>query len=91
MNRVLQTRTEKLRLSIKGRTCAFGPNSYLVKREEYCVKEDKSLWGKELKMVKIFLEFSDFVRGYLRVWPNSYLVAGRSYLVEEKFRRGFRR
>ena len=42
-------------------------------------------------MVKIFLEFSDFGREYLRVWPNSYLVAGISYLVEEKFRRRFRR
>jgi len=31
-----------------------------VKREEYCVKEDKSLWGKELKMVKIFLFFFGF-------------------------------
>ncbi len=39
----LHTGAEKQRLSIKGRTCAFGPNSYLVKREEYCVKEDKSL------------------------------------------------
>jgi len=53
-----------------GRNCAFGPNSYLVKREEYCVKEDKSLLGKELKMVKIFLFFSDFGQGYLRVWPK---------------------
>jgi hypothetical protein len=51
-----------------------------VKREEYCVKEDKSLWDKELKMVKIFLFFSDFGWEYLRVWLNSYLV-------EEKFRR----
>ena len=54
---------EKLRLSTMGRSCAFGPNSYLVKREEYCVKEDKSLWGKELENVEIFLFFSDFGRG----------------------------
>jgi hypothetical protein len=68
------TGAEKWRLSIKGRSCAFGPNSYLVKREEYCVKEDKSLWGKELENVEIFLEFSEFGREYLRVWPNSYCV-----------------
>ncbi len=36
-------------------------------------------------MVKIFLEFSFLPFGYLRVWPNSYLVAGRLSLVEEKF------
>ena len=36
-------------------------------------------------MVKNFLFFWDFGRGYLRVWPKPYLVAGRSYLVEEKF------
>jgi len=34
-------------------------------------------------MVKIFLEFLFFVFWYLRVWPKSYLVAGRWYLVKE--------
>jgi len=42
-----------------------------VKREEYCVKEDKSLWDKELENVEIFLEFSDFGREYLRIWPKN--------------------
>ena len=53
-----------------GRSCAFGPNSYLVKREEYCVKEDKLLLGKELRNCKKILFFSEFGRGYLRVWPK---------------------
>jgi len=64
-----------------GRSCAFGPNSYLVKREEYCVKEDKLLLGKELRNCKKILFFSEFGRGYLRVWAtrlrsSSYGVAG---------------
>jgi len=45
-------------------------------------KIHKSLQNKELKMVKIFLFFSDFGCGYLRVWStrlrsSSYGVAGR--------------
>ncbi len=34
-------------------------------------------------MVKIFLFFSDFGRGYLREWPK--FVSRRLSLVEEKF------
>ena len=52
-----------------------------MKREEYCVKEDKSLWGKELKMVKNFLFFSDFGQGYLRVWPKAQRVFSFKCLV----------
>jgi hypothetical protein len=29
------------------------------------------LWGKELEIVKIFLFFSEFGRGYLREWPKN--------------------
>jgi len=64
----------KLRLSIKGRTCAFGPNSYLVKREEYCVKEGKLLVGKDLRKVKKILKFSILSFGYLRVWELVDLI-----------------
>jgi len=47
------------------------------------------LWGKELKNVKIFLEFSDFGREYLRVWPKNSVqraadsgqeIEGKSFL-----------
>jgi len=64
-----------------GRSCAFGPNSYLVKREEYCVKEDKSLLDKELRKVKIILFFWDFGRGYLREWPKAQRVLSFKCLV----------
>jgi len=39
------------------------------------------LWEKELENLKIFLFFSDFGRGYLRVWPKPYLVKREAYLV----------
>jgi len=63
---------EAARLAEKQRTAGS------VQRTE---KEGKLLWGKELKMVKIFLFFLDFGRGYLRVWPKAQRVFSFKCLV----------
>jgi len=42
------------------------------------------LLDKELRNCKKFLFFSDFGRGYLRVWPKPYLVKRISYCGVER-------
>jgi len=47
-------------------------------------KEGKSLLGKDLRNCKKFLKFPILPFGYLRVWPNSYLVKRISYRGERR-------